>query len=317
MKMRRDGRHVMVTGGAGFIGSHLAARLLEEGHWVTVVDDLSTGYLSNVPEGADFIEADLGLTEAYAKLEALRCDAVFHLAGQSSGETSFADPLKDLRSHVLTSFLLLEWCRRTGCPRFLYSSSMSVYGDPDTLPVLETAPLRPRTYYGAAKVSAEAYVRLAQQLGTDTTIFRLFSVYGPGQDMRNKAQGMVSIFLSFMLEGGPVVVKGSLDRFRDFTYIDDVVDAWMAAVDEPATFGGTYNLCAGERTTVAELLAALETVVGDAAIPVEAAGDTPGDQFGVTGDNSLLAGDLGFTPRITLADGLARMVAAERARTRE
>lgn len=315
--MRSDGRHVIVTGGAGFIGSHLAARLCAEGHRVTVVDNLSTGFRSNVPEGAAFIEVDLGDPAQIAKLDGLRADAVFHLAGQSSGEASFDDPLYDLRSHVLSSFLMLEWCRRTGCRRFIYSSSMSAYGDPETLPVSEDAPLRPRTYYGAGKVSAEAYIRLAQQSGIDTTIFRLFSVYGPGQDLRNKAQGMVSIFLSYMLEGVPVVVKGPLDRFRDFTYVDDVVEVWVAAADEGPTFGGTYNLCTGTKTTVADLLTALKAATGDPDYPVQQSGRTPGDQFGLIGDNAALRRDLGFAPATPLAEGLARLVSAERAQGKE
>lgn len=307
-------RRIIVTGGAGFIGSHLARRALDDGHQVTVVDDLSTGRRENVPAGAEFLRLDLGEEGRLVELERIEADAVFHLAGQSSGETSFADPLRDLKSHIMSSFHVLDWCRRTGCSRFIYSSSMAVYGDPDRVPVDESHPLRPKTYYGAAKVGAEAYIRLHQQLGVDTTIFRLFSVYGPGQDLANKEQGMVSIFYSYMLEGAPILVKGSAERFRDFTYVGDVVDAWMSALDAPATFGNTYNLATGKGTTVAELLAALKQAMGRPGHPVEFALGTPGDQFGIAGDASAIEADIGWRASTDLVDGLAAMVAHERAR---
>ena len=147
-------RHVIVTGGAGFIGSHLAARLLAAGHQVTILDDLSTGRLENIPPAADFIEMDLGREEEYGLLDNLEAAAVFHLAGQSSGEASFYDPLGDLRSHVLSTFWLLEWCQKKQIKRFLYASSMSIYGYPQYLPVDEAHPLAPKTFYAAGKIAA-------------------------------------------------------------------------------------------------------------------------------------------------------------------
>lgn len=311
MKARR---HLIVTGGAGFIGSHLAARLLADGHEVSVLDDLSTGRLENIPSGARFIKVDLGKQDEYRKLDQLSGDAVFHLAGQSSGEASFLDPLGDLRSHVLSTFWLLEWCREKRVRRFVYASSMSVYGDPQYLPVDEQHPQQPKTFYGAGKLGAEAYIRLHRTLGIDTTIFRLFSVYGPGQNLENRMQGMVSIFLSYLLEGKPLIVKGSGERFRDLVYVDDVVAAWLSAWQNPASYGKLYNVAGGQKTRVVDLVEALKQAMGQPRHPVEYLEGTPGDQFGIIGANTLIAQDLHWQPRVDLQTGLNQLVSFEKGR---
>jgi UDP-glucose 4-epimerase len=305
-------RHVVVTGGAGFIGSHLAARLLAAGHAVTVLDDLSTGKVENIPPGSNFIKLDLGQQAEYRQLEHLSGDAVFHLAGQSSGEASFHDPLGDLRSHVLSTFWLLEWCKAKQVRRFIYASSMSIYGDPQYLPVDEVHPQSPKTFYAAGKIAAEAYIKLYQGLCLDTTILRLFSVYGPGQNLENRMQGMVSIFLSYLLEGAPIIVKGSPQRFRDFIYIDDVTAAWLAAWDNPQSYGKTYNVASGKKTRVEDLILGLKQSMGQPQHPVEYREGTPGDQFGVVGDNALIARDLDWRPQIDLPAGLQRLAAFEK-----
>ncbi len=308
------GQRALVTGGAGFIGSHLAHRLLRNGYRVTVVDDLSSGHKDNVPSGVDLIEADLSKTEQFDRWQKTPCDVVMHLAGQSSGELSFRNPRHDLESHVFSTFNVLEWCRTRGVRRFLYASSMAVYGDPVKFPVREDGALSPKTFYAAAKISAEAYTNLFHSLGVNTTIFRLFSVYGPGQDLTNKAQGMASIYLSYALEGVPILVKGRLDRFRDLTYIDDVVDAWIGAIERTNTHGKTYNLSSGRRTTVASLVDAIRQAVGCSEHPVICQEGTLGDQFGMEGDSTAITKDIGWRVRIPLEEGLKQMVAFERAR---
>ena len=151
----KKNKHIILTGGAGFIGSAITRRLLSEGYQVTVLDNLSTGKKENIPSGADFIEVELGEESSYDRLKKISGEAVFHLAGQSSGEASFANPLYDLKSHVLSTFFLLEWSRRNNIPRFMYSSSMSVYGDPLSLPIHEKHSLHPKTFYAAAKASGQ------------------------------------------------------------------------------------------------------------------------------------------------------------------
>lgn len=301
-------RSALITGGAGFIGSALARALVARGHRVWVADNLSTGNTTNVPREAELIEMDVSDPAAYRHIEGLPFDTVFHLAAQSSGEASFADPWSDYNSHVTATFLLLDLCRRRGVPRFLYASSMSVYGDPRYLPVDESHPTTPKTYYGAGKLAAEAYVRLHAALGLQTTIFRMFSVYGPNQSLTNRMQGMVSIYLSFMLEGKPIVVKGARDRFRDFVYVDDVVQAWLLAWDAAASYGRTYNLGTGTTTTVAALLQQLARCFGRPDYPAEYAAGTPGDQHGLVANVDRLVAELGWSPAHALEEGLSKMV---------
>ncbi len=297
----------LVTGGAGFIGSAIARRLVNQGNSVIIADNLSTGYQSNVPPGSLFIEMDVSNPEHYSRLPSERFDAVLHLAAQSSGEASFLDPWYDYNSHVTATFLLQEFCRKRDIKRFLYASSMSVYGDPQCLPVDELHPVNPKTYYGAGKVAAEAYVNLYSSLGIDTTVFRMFSVYGPNQNFANKMQGMLSIYLSFIFENSPILVKGSKKRFRDFVYIDDVVDAWLAALDNPITFGRTYNLGSGRQTMVGDLLRMIVECAGRIDYPIEYGANTPGDQFGMYADISRLKVDLNWEPRWALREGISSM----------
>lgn len=299
---------VLVTGGAGFIGSALARALIARGHSVVVADNLSTGRRSNVPAEATFVEMDLGRKDAYDKLAGVEFDAVCHLAAQSSGEASFLDPQKDFDSHALSTFLLLEECKRRDVKRFLYASSMALYGDPQYQPVDEAHPANPKTYYAAGKLASEAYVRLYQSFGMDTTVFRLFSVYGPNQDLDNKLQGMVSIFLSYILENKPVHVKGARERFRDFVFVDDVVNAWLLALDNPASYGKTYNIASGRKTTVEELVTTELECTGKPDHPVRYEGSTPGDQFGVYGSSTKLQEELGWRPAHSLKEGLTAMV---------
>lgn len=299
---------VLVTGGAGFIGSALARALIAQGYGVVVADSLATGMLSNVPEQAIFVQMDLSNRSDYEKLVPVRFDAVCHLAAQSSGEASFLDPQNDFNSHALSTFLLLEECKRRGVQRFLYASSMAQYGDPVYQPVDEVHPANPKTYYAAGKLASEAYVKLYQSFGLNTTVFRLFSVYGPNQDLGNTLQGMVSIFLAYVLAGEPVHVKGAKERFRDFVYVGDVVNAWLAALDNPTSYGKTYNIASGRKTTVEQLIAAILEATEKPDHPVRYEGATPGDQFGVYGDSSRLQTELGWRPQYSIKEGLAAMV---------
>lgn len=301
-------RTILVTGGAGFIGAALSRELVRRGDDVVVADNLSTGYRENIPKDASFVEMDISDPSHYDRLPNLKFDAVLHLAAQSSGEASFQDPWYDFNSHATATFLLLEHCRKKEINRFLYASSMSVYGNPEYLPVDERHRVQPKTYYASGKLAAEAYVKLFSSFGVDTTVFRMFSVYGPNQNLANKMQGMVSIYLSFILENKPITVKGSRERFRDFVYIADVVDAWLTALDNPVSFGKTYNLGGGRKTTVGELLSLMTECVGKPEYPVEFAGETPGDQFGLYANMESLERDVGWKPRTDLHTGLNAML---------
>jgi len=303
---------VLITGGAGFIGSHLSRRLLAEGREVVIVDNLSNGARANVPDGAEFIEMDISAPGAWDAVDLGEVDAVCHLAAQSSGSISFLDPDADMQSHVVATFRLLEQCRKNGISRFLYASSSTVYGEQESLPVREDARLQPTMFYSAGKIASEGYVRFYERFGIRSTILRMPNVYGPGQNLDNKLQGMISIYLSFMLEGRPILVKGGLERVRDFIYIDDVVEGWCRCLVSDFAAGKTYNLGSGVGNTVGNVLACLKQAWGDPEYQVVQEGGTPGDQSGMILDTSCIRQDLGFTAARDLASGVALMVQEER-----
>ena len=298
--------NILLTGGAGFIGSHLAAGLLQRGHEVVVLDDLSNGRRENVPHGCAFIEADAGVPATLGLLP--RVDAVIHFAAQSSGPASADLPYKDLQANAASTLLLSRWCVQHGIRRFVYASSMAIYGNPPALPVPEDAPQLPLSYYGVSKLTSEHLLRIAAQDGLRPTSLRFFSVYGPGQNLDNVKQGIVSIYLAYLVRGDHVPVTGSLDRFRDLVHVDDVVRLCTDVVERESTPEAAYNAGGGRPTTVRELLQAL---IAAADLPrdfpiVEHPGSNS-DQFGLYADTARVRRDFGWTPSIALADGLKDM----------
>jgi len=302
-------KRALVTGGAGFIGSHLAKRLLREGWKVDIIDNLCTGFRSNVPSEANFIFLDISKDDFIMQLPDERYDAVFHLAAQSSGEISFDDPMYDLKTNCLSTLMLLDWCLKHHIQRFIYTSSMSIYGEQDVQPVKENSNPNPKSFYGVGKLASESYVNIYSGMGINTTSLRLFNVYGPGQNMENLRQGMVSIFMAYILKNERILVKGSPDRYRDFIYIDDVIDAYMGCLDNPASFGKTYNIASGIRTNIRELLyEELKALDYDPQeYSIEYSGSTPGDTFGIFADITAIWKEIGWIPKISLSEGLKKM----------
>ncbi len=203
--------------------------------------------------------------------------------------------------------LLAEWALRRGIPAFVHASSMGVYGQPDTLPVSETIEPRPISWYGASKLAAERALVVAGEQGLRTVSLRMFSIYGPGQDLTEMRQGMASIFLAMLLRGEPVEVHGSLDRVRDFVFIDDCVSAWRLALEGDVR--GAFNIGTGVGTSVGDLVTQLVAATGlPADHPVTSIGTTPGDQTTMIADPARAVLELGWEARTALPDGLAAMV---------
>lgn len=301
-------KKLLITGGAGFIGSNLAKRCILEGHDVVIVDNLSTGKLENIPAGAQFVEMDISKAEDYEKLPDMEFDAILHLAAQSSGEISNEKSELDLSVNALGTLLMLKWAMSKRIKRFLYASSMAVYGNVQTVPVPETEMCQPLSFYGITKLAGENYVQHFSNEGLNTTCFRMFSVYGPGQDMDNLKQGMVSIYMAYLLKNEPIVVKGSKERFRDFIFIDDVVEAWLKALDESRTFGKIYNLGTGKKTYVYDIIREEIKVLGlKGMYEILYEGSTPSDQFGLYADISKIKSDLSWSPKFNLEMGLQIM----------
>ena len=297
----------LVTGVAGFIGAAVAKTLLDQGHGVVGVDNLTTGFVENIPQGVRFYQADCQDAALYAStLPKEAYSAIFHIAGQSSGEISFDDPAYDLRTNAESTLHLLRFALATGCKRMIYASTMSVYGiQPDT-PVREDAPTFPQSFYGVGKLASEHYLRLYEQYGIRSTALRLFNVYGPGQNMANLRQGMVSIFLAMLLNQGHIHVKGSPDRYRDFVYIDDVVRAFLLCLEKETSCAKVLNIGGSGRATVGQLIGYLQQA-HDTPVPVEYSGATAGDIHGIHADGSAAAVDLGYIPQVPLQEGLRRM----------
>lgn len=295
---------VLVTGVAGFVGAHVAKRFLDEGFLVVGVDDFSSGRLENIPAGLDFIQGNLALPSTIASLPK-DCNLILHLAGQSSGEISFDNPLSDLEKNTVSSLNLIRYGIQNNVERLVYASSMSVYGSTGEEPVLESHACSPLSCYGVSKLAVEGYLRVFKDV-LPSVCMRMFNVYGPGQDMANLRQGMVSIFLAQALATGKIEVKGNTDRFRDFIFIDDVVEAWYRAATYPSVSGQALNIGTGVRTTVASLLAQLSDIIPGTSHFIN--GETLGDQSGIYADTQKIESYLGMRSFISLELGLRRFL---------
>ncbi|HEY2957166.1 MAG TPA: NAD-dependent epimerase/dehydratase family protein [Actinomycetota bacterium] len=260
----------LVTGGAGFIGSALVDRLVYEGHEVVVLDDLSSGNLENLADAlasghAEHVEVDLAGPELDAVVAEARPEVVFHLAAQIDVRRSVADPVADARTNVLGSVALAKAAGDNGVRRLVFAGSGgTAYGEPDPadLPVDEDYPPRPTSPYGVAKRSVEDYlVTFTELYGLETVSLRLGNVYGPRQDPHGEA-GVVAIFCTRLLTGEPVVVYGDGTQTRDYVYVDDVVEAFLAAAAGPQVVGRRLNVGTGVETSVLELYATLREVTG-------------------------------------------------------
>lgn len=277
-------KKILITGVAGFIGSHVARRFLAGGYQVIGVDDLSVGKLANVPLGIDFINGDIALAETIGQIPA-GCETILHLAGQSSGEISFDDPVADLQKNTVSTLNLIRYGIANKAERIVYASSMSVYGSVPDEPISERQDPRPLSCYGVGKLASEGYLRVYKDQ-LPFVALRMFNVYGPGQDLSNLRQGMVSIYLAQALNNGRIEVKGSTNRFRDFVYIDDVVEAWWRSATYLSARNQVLNLGTGCKTTVSELLEKVCANVPGSEFFVH--GSTPGDQTGIFADVSQL-----------------------------
>jgi UDP-glucose 4-epimerase len=295
----------LVTGGAGFIGSHLVDRLVGDGHEVRVADDLFTGFRENVNPKAEFVEGSVA-DEALVRDAMAGVEVVFHQAAHKAVLRSVEHPLVTDLANTHGTLVLLKAALDAGVRRVVYASSSSVYGGADVVPTPETYPLHPRSPYAVTKVAGEHYCQVFAELyGLETVRLRYFNVFGPRQRPDSTYAAVIPLFIDALLTGSAPVVHGDGGQSRDFTYIDDVVDANLAAANAPgdACSGRAYNVAGGVETTMLELLDAIATALDVHPAP-EFTDPRPGDVRRSRGDATAAARDLGFTCQVALDDGL-------------
>ena len=297
---------ILVTGGAGFIGSHIVDRLLEAGHRVTVVDDLSTGQREQVSPAADFHAISV-FDPACAAL-CRGAEAVIHAAAQTSVADSTNNPERDALLNVLGTIRMLDLARKARVQRFVYLSSAAVYGPRASPPITEEQPPAPASPYGLSKWVGEEYVRLlAGEAGMAWVILRLANVYGPRQQAAGEA-GVIARWAAGLTAGQPILLQGDGSQTRDFIYVGDVAAAAVAAVEQPALSGCTLNIGTGRESAIGEVLRSLESLTGRRADLVQGAPrqrDIPRSVLKTDRARQLLAWEAA-TP---LHDGLAKTVA--------
>lgn len=295
----------LVTGAAGFIGSFVAQKLISLGNSVVTIDNLSTGKAANIPKGCEFIEGDTFDKEIIRKLDNERFDAIIHIAGQSSGEVSFEDPEYDINTNTLSTLFLLQYAQRTRCEKFIYASSMSVYGDANPDLVDESTLPVPKSFYAVGKLASENYLRIFSTFGIKCTALRFFNVFGIGQNMDNLKQGMASIYLAQAVNNGHIIIKGDGERFRDFVYIDDVVNSVLVALNRTGEQFEIFNVSNERKIYVKDIIRIIEEAIPGTTH--EYVHGTPGDQRGIYGKNDKI-NNMGWKSNISFEDGMKMMI---------
>jgi len=296
---------VLLTGGAGFIGSHIADSLLEEGHSVTIVDNLSTGTTKFLPRGAEFIEADIRNPDALSFFETRRFDAVCHEAAQTMVPASIENPRFDADENIMGLLSVLEASRKTGVKKIIFSSSAAIYGDNPNLPLSEAETPAPASFYGLTKWMTEKYLALYKTLyGLDYTVLRYSNVYGPRQGAHGEG-GVIYIFAKLLAEGKPLTIFGDGEQTRDFINVHDVAAANAAALTRGG--GAVCNVSAQTEISLNDLASEMIRLSGKD-IPLLHGPVRAGDIYRSTLSNKAAKEILGWEPKTKLEEGLAETI---------
>lgn len=302
---------ILVTGGAGFIGSHIVDRFITDGHSVVVLDDLSYGSKENIHQSAEFVEADIRSKEAHDLILEGKFDLILHAAAQKSVGYSVEEPIFDADVNILGTINLLEAAVKGSVPHFIFvSTGGAIYGDAKAIPTDEYAFAQPLSPYAASKYSTEVYLDYyAHQYGLHTVSMRLANVYGPRQDPKGEA-GVIAIFITQLLKGEKIFINGDGMQTRDYVHVLDVALAAKEIVDTITTVrGGIYNVGTGKQSSVLDLVQFVSAAVGNTDQPdVEHRSAVPGEVRHSALNTSKLSEAIGWQPHIQLQDGIAATV---------
>lgn len=302
MRERWDLLRAIVTGGAGFIGSHLVASLLSSGSYVQIIDDLSTGRLSNVPEGAVLHQMDISSDQASELIVRERPDVVFHLAGQANVLKSMTDPVEDARVNMMGTLKLLTASKRASVSKFIFASTAAVYGSTIRERLLESDPIAPVSFYALSKCFSEQYIRLYSELHQlPYTILRFSNVYGPRQQPQGEGN-VIPLFMNQLRSGEPITIHGDGNQTRDFVNVSDVVKALLSATMHGRN--GTYHVSTGASISVNDLANRLIAIHGTSHPIVHTESPRAGDTMHSCLDNRKASSELLWQPMVQFDDGL-------------
>ncbi len=297
----------LVTGGAGFIASHISEALVARGHRVRVVDDFSTGYERNIRDGVEFVRGDLA-DPAVAASAVMDMEYVLHQAAIPSVPRSVDRPAESHRANVDALLNLLIASRDAGVKRLVFAGSSSVYGDTEVLPKTETMPTNPLSPYALQKLMGEMYGQMFTRLyGFETVTTRYFNVFGPRQDPGSPYSGVISLFIKALNDGTRPVIYGDGEQTRDFTYVTNVVDGVLRAAETPGVGGHVFNVATSSRISLNQLLETLKKIFGSNVEPIYKDART-GDVRDSQADISKAEKMLGYKPIVGLEDGLRETV---------
>lgn len=298
----------LVTGGAGFIGSHLVQELVRRGHEVRVADDFSSGLRENIPSGVEVVEGNLS-EPGIARRAVAGCAIVLHQAARPSVPRSVQDPIGSNRANITATLEVLAAARDAGAKRLVFAGSSSVYGDAAKLPKREDMAPAPLSPYALQKLVGEQYCQMFTRLyGFETVTTRYFNVFGPRQQPGSPYSGVISLFIEALVQGRSPIVLGDGGQTRDFTYVGDVVAGVLAAAETPGVGGEVINVAAGGRISLLDLVRTLQVILDTSVEPTfgpTREGDVRDSQADIAKAERLLR----FAPTVSLEEGLRRTVA--------
>jgi UDP-glucose 4-epimerase len=283
---------ILITGGAGFIGAHLAKKLsINKNNKILVVDMLKKkgGGITYLSPENKFIKGDIKNKDILKKIERWKPEIIYHLAAQSGSEGAYDNPKEDLLTNALGTYLLAKLAKKIKCKKFIYTSTVAVYGN-SKKKFFEKSEIKPDSIYGVSKYAGELFLKqLLKNSKVKTFIFRVFNTYGPGENLNNLKKGMVSIFCSYIWRNKPIIVKGSLNRYRNFIYINDCVEILAKALSNPKLNNfEIINLTSQVKITVKELIKKIIKVKNFKTYKVRVLKKTPGDSYGFNSKNYYL-----------------------------